>query len=546
VLNNAPGRLPGTIDWDTWHAIIAVCHELDESSPPDHPAVGGRERSIGPADNSAPGSDFNLRGTWEETGLMEQGWEWVRNDGNDVGYMRRPGKDDGISASVGIIKSDVNKWPLFYCFSTSVSEFVAGLTYNRFSVFTTLKHGGDYRAAARDLASRGYGSQVTEAPTPYLGNTHLTLIRAVEGEAGEVALTAAQKERRIFLWMSELTGREQNDKWLWHGYLSRGGITLLSALWKSGKTTLLSHFIKAADGHVSEFLGREIMPCRVLYVTEEHAELWAERRDNLQIGDHVGMICRPFQGRPSPAQWLEFLEHVSKTVIDYRFDLVVFDTISKLWPVREENDAGAVEEALMPVWKVVENGVGLLLIHHNRKSGGEEFTGMRGSGGLPAFCETLIEFSRDQDGDDRTPRRVLKAKGRYSETPEKLLVELTPAGYISHGDPDDPENRAVMTGRTWHDQLMILLPAGQPGFTVDQIHKELSKTNKGLRNQDLIAYLNKKADEGEFEVGGKGVKGNPYRYSLVSLSDNGSQNCGSSPSGVGEEPNTEPNTESGD
>ena len=29
-------------------------------------------------------------------------------------------------------------------------------------------------------------------------------------------------------------------RWLWHGYLARGSITLLTSQWKSGKTTLLS------------------------------------------------------------------------------------------------------------------------------------------------------------------------------------------------------------------------------------------------------------------------------------------------------------------
>src|SRR5262245_33402532 len=28
--------------------------------------------------------------------------------------------------------------------------------------------------------------------------------------------------------------------WLWHGYLARGGVTLLTSQWKAGKTTLLS------------------------------------------------------------------------------------------------------------------------------------------------------------------------------------------------------------------------------------------------------------------------------------------------------------------
>src|SRR5436309_11629398 len=32
--------------------------------------------------------------------------------------------------------------------------------------------------------------------------------------------------------------------WLWRGFIADKGITLLSALWKAGKTTLLSHLVR--------------------------------------------------------------------------------------------------------------------------------------------------------------------------------------------------------------------------------------------------------------------------------------------------------------
>jgi hypothetical protein len=34
--------------------------------------------------------------------------------------------------------------------------------------------------------------------------------------------------------------RPSRNNWLWHGYLAGGELTLLTSLWKSGKTTLLS------------------------------------------------------------------------------------------------------------------------------------------------------------------------------------------------------------------------------------------------------------------------------------------------------------------
>ena len=33
---------------------------------------------------------------------------------------------------------------------------------------------------------------------------------------------------------------EPSADWLWHGFLARANLTLLTGMWKSGKTTLLS------------------------------------------------------------------------------------------------------------------------------------------------------------------------------------------------------------------------------------------------------------------------------------------------------------------
>ena len=39
-----------------------------------------------------------------------------------------------------------------------------------------------------------------------------------------------------------------------------------------------------------------------------------------------------------------------------------------------------------------------------------------------AFCETLIEFRRAEEN-TKDPKRLLNAKGRYKETPDKLLID---------------------------------------------------------------------------------------------------------------------------
>jgi hypothetical protein len=506
----------GIIDLNVWAGWIERACQINEYAAPVREAVRSSAPgpNAGPPADDAPGTDFNRRGSWEEAGLFDRGWSWVRRHGNeDRGLICRPGKDDGVSASVGMVTSRENGWPLFWCWSTSVPEFVAEQPYSRFAVFATLRHGGDYKAAARDLAGRGYGSP------PVAVDIILPARQSLNGTgATPEGHEPTTDPDRIFRWMSELKFREQNDKWLLDGYISRGGVTMLSALWKAGKSTLLSHLIRAFDGRAGEFIGREITPARVLYVSEEHEELWAERRDELGIGDHVGIVCRPFKGRPSPAEWAAFLGEIVRAVSEHRFDVVIFDTISKLWPVREENDAGQVEDALMPLWSVTNQGTAVVLVHHNRKSDGKEFTGSRGSGGLPAFCETLVEFRRSSE-DPKDYTRVLTAAGRYRETPAKLLIELTPSGYVSLGDPDAPENRVAVVLPTWEENLDAVLPGQSPGATVDEIHDRLKTLAGGssLRNQDLIALLNLRVEGGEYWRLGKGVRGSPFRYYRVTI-----------------------------
>src|SRR5437879_5496618 len=64
--------------------------------------------------------------------------------------------------------------------------------------------------------------------------------------------------------------------WLWRGYLAPGQLTLLTSLWKSGKTTLLSVLLsRLKDG--GELLGLPVRPARALVLSEEDVDLWHRR-----------------------------------------------------------------------------------------------------------------------------------------------------------------------------------------------------------------------------------------------------------------------------
>src|SRR5262249_51911703 len=44
---------------------------------------------------------------------------------------------------------------------------------------------------------------------------------------------------------SQLAPNGSQVDWIWPGYIAPGAVTLLTALWKSGKSTLLGHLLKA-------------------------------------------------------------------------------------------------------------------------------------------------------------------------------------------------------------------------------------------------------------------------------------------------------------
>jgi hypothetical protein len=99
-----------------------------------------------------PGDDFNARATWAD---VLTGWTAVFTTNGET-HWRRPGKKIGTSATTNHGGLD-----LLIVFSTSTA-FVATTTdakqgYTKFAAYALLNHGGDFAAAARDLASKGYG-----------------------------------------------------------------------------------------------------------------------------------------------------------------------------------------------------------------------------------------------------------------------------------------------------------------------------------------------------------------------------------------------------
>ena len=112
-----------------------------------------------------PGDDYNQRGpTWAEI-LTPLGWTHAGNNGDKTDYWRRPGKSSSVSATTGHLRTDEGH-ELLYVFSSNANPFMAGKAYSKFAAYTFVNHGGDFAAAAKALASEGYGSPTQKNSGP--------------------------------------------------------------------------------------------------------------------------------------------------------------------------------------------------------------------------------------------------------------------------------------------------------------------------------------------------------------------------------------------
>src|SRR5262245_31098618 len=97
--------------------------------------------------------------------------------------------------------------------------------------------------------------------------------------------------------------------WLWHGYLARGDISLLTGQWKCGKTPLLSALLgRLGTGGV--LAGLPLAAGKAVVVTEESPQHWNRRGSPFGFGPHLWWLCRPFRAKPTPEEWLALIDHL--------------------------------------------------------------------------------------------------------------------------------------------------------------------------------------------------------------------------------------------
>jgi len=294
--------------------------------------------------------------------------------------------------------------------------------------------------------------------------------------------------------------------WFWHGLLAPGKITLFTSLWKSGKTTLLAHFL----GHRRrgrDFFGLATTPGATIVVSEEPKDLWPMRRRRLGIGSEVGVMQRPFQGLPTLAEIRDLNQQILGLKAEHGVDLVVFDPLAAFLPARTENNAEVVLAALAPFVELTEAGLAVLLPHHPTKGDPALGQAARGSGALMAAVDIVLEM-RHPGGNPWTRRRKLFGWSRHDETPREMLIELSPDGRTYE--------RLVDAGDDFHehwDLIRIVLRESREPLTRQEIRAAWPVQRKP-DSTSLWRWLDRAVEHALCVRTGKGTKTEPYRFAL--------------------------------
>lgn len=229
--------------WEMARTFDQMAKEPD-ADPDSDPSWTARGSGPGgfPKQGVRPGDDFAGRTSWEDI-LEAKGWAKAFTRGETTCW-RRPGKDRGVSATTGHCKG-------LKVFTTSTSFATAG-TYTKLGAYVALNHGGDFKAAVKDLAARGYGTWIDddgkEHQNPVPQDWKPKRAQAASGSSAPGGPAQALASDRIdykALSDEELgiipaqSVKEAPIEWLWPYRLAEGEMALLAGDGGLGKSSLL-------------------------------------------------------------------------------------------------------------------------------------------------------------------------------------------------------------------------------------------------------------------------------------------------------------------
>jgi hypothetical protein len=329
-----------------------------------------------------------------------------------------------------------------------------------------------------------------------------------------------------------LSNEPQPIDWVVEPLFASGDLFIFAAYMKVGKSTF-SYPLALAVARGIPFLGFQCKQGGVLILALE------EHRRNVELRlRKLGMTSEDavyVHTGPLPSD-VGQLNRIRSFIKDQGIILVLLDSLSYWWNIKNENDNAEVVRLLKPVLILArETGAAIGLIHHESKFGGRNKRGnfgdgksIRGGSALFGVVDQAILLDKRHGGAPN--QRVLKTVGRYAESPAELIIELT--GNPSLSDPSEYGYSVLGTPNELTEEEARAKLFAALGNEPQDLKAIVLKTELPEKRARLL--LDRMFNEKVIIRVGKGVKGDGYKYLLV-----GDSFQGSTEPLVGKETNTE-------
>ena len=298
------------------------------------------------------------------------------------------------------------------------------------------------------------------------------------------------------------SGSSAAVEWLAPPWVACGVITELLGKIKAGKSSWLLALCSAVV-RGAEFMGQQTSKGPVIYLTEQgdpSFRVAMERAGLTGNPDFVFLSWKDIARTP----WPNVVREAVAEAKCRGARLLAVDTLPQFAGMvgEAENNSGDALAAIQPLQVAAGEGLGVAVVRHERKSGGDVGDSGRGSSAFGGAVDTILALRRPE-GQGRPSMRVIRSLSRFSEVPEEAVIDLTAAGYVSLGTGQEVARREA------EDALLDAAPVEESGaLTLDELCKE-ANVKRSTGRRAIVEVL---IPHGRLRRRGAGARKDPYRY----------------------------------
>lgn len=296
------------------------------------------------------------------------------------------------------------------------------------------------------------------------------------------------------IWAKDIVSiQEPQREWIWEGILPAGGLSLVVAKPKVGKTTLaLQLAVAVSRGDI--FLGRKTRQATVVYLALE------EHRDEVQKNlSKLGVTDEPLYIHFGPAP-AEAMREVEPLIKETGAKFLVIDILQKFCRVKDLNDYAQVTRTLEPLMASGRKlDCQISLTHHAGKADREDGDDILGSTGLLGGVDTSIHIKKRNK-----ESRIFSTIQRYGVDVLQTVIALKDGCLVMEGSREEVEIEETVP--------FILVTLEEGPLTEKDIWARVEKDHSRVSSA-----LRKLVEQKAVTRTGTGKRGNPFVYEKDSL-----------------------------